>query len=361
MNAFLHFRGSATIRSAATLFVILFALPLHAQSNAAPDEPHALGLRPPTAEEDERMRVLAPRVLRVLPNARALARANNERAAKGLAPLAVPVVPDGEEIIVAPTAATSAPEALQISPSTPALAASAAPSDNPTTPPMAADAALASAADNSTLPAFPPIRNQGQIGSCACFSSVYYMSTFMVAQARGLNVRNSGDADKLSPKFVYALVNKGGNNGTWFTDIFDVLINHGAPTWSAWPYSGVDTPSSYLEWPVNSVTWRGALANRMASSYTLTDIDTDAGLSRLKTALANGLLVVFASNINGWQFGTASDDPATPDDNALVGRPICKAIQIHDSGHAMTIVGYNDNIWVDLNKNGRVDPGEKGA
>lgn len=361
MNAFLNFRGSATVRSAAALFAILLAVPLHAQSNVTPDEPHALGLRPPTAEEEERMRVLAPRVLRVLPNARALARANDERIAKGLVPLAIPVVPDGEEIIIVPMAAASAPDASQTSTSIPTVGAASLPGDRVKTPAAAADAALPAAADNSTLPAFPPIRNQDNIGSCACFSSVYYMSTFMIAQARGLNVRNSGNADKLSPKFVYTLVNDGGDNGSWFTKIFDVLLMHGAPTWSNWPYSGTNTPSSYLEWPVTSTVWRGALANRMASSYQLTDIDTDAGLVRLKTALANGAIVVFASNINGWQFGSASDDPTTPDDNALVGRPVCKAIQIHDSGHAMTIVGYNDNLWIDLNKNGRVDPGEKGA
>ena len=27
----------------------------------------------------------------------------------------------------------------------------------------------------------------------------------------------------------------------------------------------------------------------------------------------------------------------------------------------MTVVGYNDDIWVDINSNGFVDPGEKGA
>ena len=359
MNVSFRFHGGLPDRSAAILLAILFALPLRGQGNVAADETQALGLRPPTAEEEARMRVLAPRALRVLPNARALSRANGERAAKGLAPLAIPAIPDGEEIIVASTAA--GPDGVQFPTSNPATAASSTPGENTTVPPVAGDVALPSAADNSTLQTFPPIRNQGSIGSCACFSSVYYMSTFMVAQARGLNVRNSGDADKLSPKFVYALVNGGSDNGSWFTSIFDVLLTHGAPTWSNWPYSGTNTPSSYLEWPVASAIWRGALANRMASSYQLTDIDTDAGLTRLKTALANGALVVFGSNIYGWDYATASDDPATPDDNAFIGRPVCKVIRIDSSGHAMTIVGYNDNLWVDLNKNGRVDPGEKGA
>ena len=30
-------------------------------------------------------------------------------------------------------------------------------------------------------------------------------------------------------------------------------------------------------------------------------------------------------------------------------------------GHAMTVVGYNDNIWIDLNGNNIVDTNEKGA
>ena len=187
------------------------------------------------------------------------------------------------------------------------------------------------------------------------------MSTFAIAQARGLDVRNSGNADKLSPKFVYNLVNGGGDNGSWFDSVFEVMLKHGAPTWSDFPYSGVNTPSSYLDWPVASATWRGAISNRMASSYQLTALDTPAGLTRLKTSLANGALVVFASNIDGWQFGTIANDPSTADDNAFVGRPVAKAIRINASGHAMTVVGYNDNLWIDLNKNGVVDAGEKGA
>lgn len=174
-------------------------------------------------------------------------------------------------------------------------------------------------------------------------------------------MRNSGNADKLSPKFVYNLVNGGGDNGSWFDSVFEVMLKHGAPTWSDFPYSGVNTPSSYLDWPVASATWRGAISNRMASSYQLTALDTPAGLTRLKTSLANGALVVFASNIDGWQFGTIANDPSTADDNAFVGRPVAKAIRINESGHAMTVVGYNDNLWIDLNKNGVVDAGEKGA
>ncbi len=339
-------------------WIVRALLPLLAFSVRGQDatgEPHALGLRMPTAAEEARLRELAPAVLQVRPTARAMSRVNSERAVKGLAPLALPVVPDSEAFVLA-TAGAARPSDLESSP-----AAATATGGVNSTPPTAADVALPTAVDNSSLPAFPPVRNQGEIGSCACFSSVYYMSTFTVAQARGLNVRGSGDSDKLSPKFVYNFVNEGGDNGSSFTPIFEVLLKHGAPTWSVWPYSGVNTPASYLEWPLTAAVWRAALGYRMASSYTITGLDTDAGLTRIKTALANGSVLVFGTNVDGWDYATISDDPATPDDNAFVGRPVCKVIRVDDSGHAMTIVGYNDNIWVDLNKNGRVDAGEKGA
>ncbi len=348
--------------SAAWVFACLvgvFSPVLSAQPSGAAGEPRARGLRPPTVAETARLRELAPAAESVRLNARALSRSNEERKVRGLAPLALPVVPDGEEVVVAPKVSVGGENA---SSELLRSAAASAPAAVSATSTLALGAAtLPSAADNSTLAAFPPVRNQGQIGSCACFSSVYYLSTFAIAQARGLNVRNSGDADKLSPKFVYNLVNQGGDNGSWFTDIFEVLLKHGAPTWSDFPYSGVDTPASYLDWPVASATWRGAISNRMASSYQLTALDTEAGLTRLKTALANGALVVFASNVFGWQFGAIANDPATADDNAFVGRPVVTAIQIDESGHAMTVVGYNDNLWIDLNKNGVVDAGEKGA
>ena len=49
-------------------------------------------------------------------------------------------------------------------------------------------------------------------------------------------------------------------------------------------------------------------------------------------------------------------------DNQFAGQSIAEYSDSNQTGgHAMTIVGYDDNIWTDLNKNGIVDPGEKGA
>lgn len=146
-------------------------------------EPRARGLRPPTVAESARLRELAPPAESVRLNARALSRSNEERKVRGLSPLALPVVPDGSEVIVAPrvSAGGSSSSSEVVS-----SAAASAPATVSTTSTVAlAASTLPSAVDNSTLAAFPPVRSQDDIGSCASFSSVYYMSTFAIAQARG--------------------------------------------------------------------------------------------------------------------------------------------------------------------------------
>ena len=85
-------RGRILLLSFA-LFTAVLGVPLVAQSDRTLADPQSLGLLVPTEEELQRLRVLAPRVERVLPNAAARELANAERLELGLAPLALPVVP----------------------------------------------------------------------------------------------------------------------------------------------------------------------------------------------------------------------------------------------------------------------------
>ncbi len=52
---------------------------------------------------------------------------------------------------------------------------------------------------------------------------------------------------------------------------------------------------------------------------------------------------------------------STPDDNAFEGEWAVAASEGQEGGHSMTLVGYNDHLWIDVNGNGRVERGEKGA
>ena len=91
------------------------------------------------------------------------------------------------------------------------------------------------------------------------------------------------------------------------------------------------------------------------------DVDTDAGLTQLKQLLVNGYVLNFATYINSWQWKAIGNDPGTSADDAFVGKQCVTMVNGTSGGHSMTIVGFNDDLWVDVNGDGVVDAGEKGA
>ena len=323
--------------------IIAFMLPglIFAQQS----EPQSLGLsKPSIAEMAESARTM-PLTRKVLPNKLAIERLNAERLLKGQSAVyKIPPALHGEEVVtsLSSTAIGSASDANLGS---------------------AALASLPGRVDNSALAAFPPIRSQGDIGSCASFSSTYYVGTHMLALARGTNTKNAADNfSKLSPKFTYALVNRGEDEGSSIFGNLQTLVNFGAPAWSSFAYVGeASNSANYLEWPRSASVWREAALNRFKETGVVENIDTAPGLENAKALLANGYLLLFGTDIYGWDMTTFSNDPATTADNDLLGKQVCRAVVNNPSGHAMTVVGYDDNVWTDINRNGVVDTGEKGA
>jgi hypothetical protein len=169
-------------------------------------------------------------------------------------------------------------------------------------------------------------------------------------------------------KWTYNMINGGADAGSWISDAYNVMLTSGAATLADLPYD-----SNYTAWvykPTASYhgntktaeqVWRQAIANRMDQSGTVGGLDTDTGLSQLKTLLTDGYILNYATDIYGWQFKAMGDDPSTSDDDGYAGKQGCYAAVVSSSGHAMTIVGYDDSIWMDINSNGLVDSGEKGA
>ena len=194
-----------------SIAVFVFLLPgwIFAQQS----EPRALGLSQPTLAEQAEVSRTMVRTRKVLPNKLALDRLNAERAAKGLPRVFnTPPARLGQEVVSLGAAETS-------------LLGSGS-SDS-----AAILASLPGRVDNSALPSFPPIRNQGSIGSCASFSSTYTVATHMLGLVRGTNARSATDnTTKLSPKFIYALVNEGQDAGSTIPDNFNALISFGAGT-----------------------------------------------------------------------------------------------------------------------------------
>jgi C1A family cysteine protease len=225
--------------------------------------------------------------------------------------------------------------------------------------------AYPSAVDNSQENWFPVIKNQGGLGSCAAFSAAYYALTSQVARLHGWNAKSGGNpAHVLSARLPYNLANGGTNFGSNHTVVYKLLRTIGCPTSADFPYDTAD----FKEWPKDAAIWRSAMNNRIKEEGVARNLHTEAGLANLKQLLADGYVLNFSAGPVSWQSASFSNDPATTLDDAFfaAGAPETRhSVVTHsvqgDINHAMTIVGYNDNIWFDYNSNGLVDNGEKGA
>jgi hypothetical protein len=223
-------------------------------------------------------------------------------------------------------------------------------------------AALPRAVDNSTSPAFPEIRNQEGIGSCVPFAVGYYQYTYALGKLAGWNNKNGVNTTKVSPKWLYNLVNAGNDNGSAAFAVHNILAEHGAATWSDFPYSGdVSNPVNYRAWPTTSAVWKNALRYRSLGAAFLNSPTDPDSVAQVKSLLVNGQVLTFDTHIYSWELEQLDDDPATSLDNAYVGQTVATWQEGYDGAHEATIVGFNDDLWVDLNANGRVDAGEKGA
>ncbi len=309
-----------------------------AGQDPAEGPPYRTGLVPPTEEELAEIVNTWPRVTRVNFNWLGFERSNEVRGRQGLPPL--------DPALVRPVGRELESSIGGLAASTLGLEATAT---------IAAD--LPVSVDNSTLKYFPPIRSQNPLGSCAAFSTTYTQLSYMTAFQRDLDIRNGSDnTNKYSPKWTYNMVNGGEDAGSSFNQVYALLEKHGAATWAEFPYD-----TNFRAWCLLPSVWRNALSVRSNPVQSVWHVNMDEGLNYVKELLNNGYVLVFGTYITSWQYRTIGDDPSTPDDDAQVGKKIGYWLDGTEGSHAMTVVGYNDAIWTDVNGNGTIEAGEKGA
>ncbi len=211
---------------------------------------------------------------------------------------------------------------------------------------------LPSAVNNSTLPCFPNIGDQGSLGACVGFGSTYYQATHEIGLINGYNNKTSLD-HVFSPKWTYNLLNDGQDQGLSVFEAFQLLAINGTPSILAFPYD-----SNYTAWELDTTDWVNAISNRMNPYVLIPGLDGD--LTAIKQALNNGHVLTFATFINSWHYTTIKNDPDNIN-NAHVGEVAATYMSGQNGGHFMTIVGYDDTLWVDINNNGVVDDNERGA
>lgn len=246
-------------------------------------------------------------------------------------------------------------------------------------------ASLPDEVDNSTNGNgvyFPPIRSQGRIGSCVAWATTYYQYTNTINKARGVQTTT---ANTYSPMWTYNLCNNGEDEGTIGSWAYDVLLNMGAAIIEEVPIkTSISPASNYLSWHAEDEIWEHALHNRISdytfftTHYTVNGVDIessypvpmegtpvtgpkDSDLDTLKTALNNGDVLAVSVCINSWKYKTIKNCNQPGIDNSHVGDIAAYVCDGFKGGHKMTLVGYNDNIWVDINNNDEIDDGEMGA
>jgi hypothetical protein len=330
------------------LLVLAFCLLSYGQNGASDNDPHATGYLPPTPEQERHLQETHPRIVKVWPNQLAWTRINEERKKKGLEPL--------PEKGIAPRGAEKE------------FTVGDGPVISGVPKGFVGLAALPDSVDNSKSAAFPEIRTQGSLGSCTTFAITYYQLTYTAARLYGAGKKDSSDNTwKFSPKWTYNMINGGKNEGSWPVDAYHLLEQHGAATWAQFPYQGSYTdPKNYREWCLNGETWRSAISYRIGPHGFLEQPSPPKGfaaawLDIIKGMLADGEVLTFPTYISNWQFTTIKDDITTSDVDAFVGEWVAYWVNGTQGGHMMTIVGYNDSIWTDINNDGDVDEGEKGA
>ncbi len=218
--------------------------------------------------------------------------------------------------------------------------------------------------DNSQSPYFPAIGDQGSLGSCAVFASVYYQFTYMYNKAHGIVTTPE---NTFSAKFTYNHVNHADKDaGSTFIANYRELTEFGAATLSEVPYD-----NDVKSWCPEESIYRNAAGRRLESfeefeligkeDSFITSTD-DEDLLPIKTALANGEVLTCGTFISSWRkvnLKSCDSDPSVNKD--YVGKESVISCDGIEGGHGMTIVGYDDTIWTDINGNNVPDAGEFGA
>ena len=233
---------------------------------------------------------------------------------------------------------------------------------------------LPKAVNNAQLQCFPPIASQGNLGSCAAFSIVYYQATHMLGLYRNWKQgKREAGINTLSPKFVYNMFNGGNAGGVWPYDVYRLLLAHGCCLQRHFKYVGdKNQKKHYQEWCTDAAIWRKALTNRFRRAGQTKGLISTRGLNEAKQLLVNGWVLQFSSPIDYWDIRPAKEHNnefkyAHGLYNGKSFKERIKEVKEYRKGshlfcyHSMTIVGYDDTLKFDLNENGKIEEKEKGA
>ena len=202
--------------------------------------------------------------------------------------------------------------------------------------------------DNSQQPYFRPIFNQNG-GSCGQASGISYLYTYEINCLRGTAANTT--STQYPSHYTYNFLNEGSSsNGSWYWDGFDIVKN-GIPTVA--DYGGSQWALGSRGWLSGYEAYKNGFSQKV-DEYLIIETNTPEGIETLKGWMYDhnqgndetGGLAVFAAGASGYTLTTLPS-----------GTPHAGMKVITEWGsevnHAMTFVGYDDEIRYDYNNDGQ--------
>jgi hypothetical protein len=170
-------------------------------------------------------------------------------------------------------------------------------------------------------PNFPGAGNQGQQGSCVGWAVAWALKSYQERIENSWSL-NTGD-HLFSPSFVFNQIQLGNCNDAYINEALQLIVDQGSATWSSMPYD----PISCSAQPTAETRLEAA----NLGAYRKARVDSILGA---KGALANRLPVVVGIRI--YEQLSSLDGPDSVY-NTATGPDL--------GGHAVTVVGYDDNRY----------------
>ncbi|MCH2218415.1 MAG: C1 family peptidase [Flavobacteriales bacterium] len=182
----------------------------------------------------------------------------------------------------------------------------------------------------------PPVKSQGNQGSCTSWAIVYYLKSYQEKIQYGYDYENLKEV--MSPAYIYNQVKVSDDcqSGSSIRVSLDKLKDEGVVSWIKFPY----TDESCNEQPPDELIGE-ALENRIGSYYPLgvPDENTDENytlMNLIKAQLNEGNPIVTSFIFNKLLWEYYGDE--------YIAYDYLEDPNVNNICHAILIVGYNDEI-----------------
>jgi parallel beta-helix repeat protein len=217
---------------------------------------------------------------------------------------------------------------------------------------------LPSSAYNHNHVWFPYIYYQDG-NSCVQVAEIFYTFAYEINRKRNVVASNPPNKTNLYHSlYTYNFLNQGsGISYTLFTSGFNIIKQNGCPSWDVFDDPALyNYLTKYKYWMTGYNNYYAGMLNTISKVNLFNYATSSTSLNNLKHWIADhgngeatGGLAVIGVNTSGW------------DANGIVpggspyhaGEKFIASLGTPGSGHALTIVGYNDDIWIqDINEDG---------